>query len=201
MSDTTSRRSALTTGEAAALCEVSVPTVRKWIQTGLLPHFTLPGSATVRILREDLYRFMDEHGIPRADRVDARIRLLIVDDDRKILDLLERAFDDETRFDVRSASTGFDAGLLAGSFAPDVVLLDIRLPDIDGRRVIRGFRAHRTGRQAAVIAISGQLTAEEGAELIRSGFDAYLPKPFKISEVRQLVLDSAGRRTPPLPTR
>ena len=83
------------------------------------------------------------------------------------------------------------AGLLTQSFHPDLILLDIRLPDIDGRKVCRSIRENPDFKLTKIMAISGFATASEEEEMLESGFDAFLEKPFRsdvlLSRVQELV--------------
>ncbi len=130
-------RKGFTTGQVGKICHVTIPTVIKWIDSGTLKGFRLPDSKSRRVSRGDLIAFMEKNDIP-IDRLDEpRKRILIVDDDPAILQLLEAIFQEEGKWEIRIVSRGFDAGL-AKEFRPDCILLDIMLPDIDGRKPPQG---------------------------------------------------------------
>jgi len=173
-----SERKSFSTGQIASIFEVSIPTVHRWLKSGILPHFRLPGSTKVRVNRTDLLRFMEKHGHPGAPATSSqRVKIIAVDDEPMILDLVRRTFEDAARFEVRCAANGFEAGLLAASFDADVIFLDIELPDMDGRRVARLIRGHRTSSVPRIYAISGAITDEEAGLLRGAGFDGFLRKP------------------------
>ncbi|MBI4617497.1 MAG: response regulator [Planctomycetes bacterium] len=183
-------RKGFTTGQVAEICHVTIPTVIKWIDSGRLKGFKLPGSKSRRVSRDDLIEFMRENSIPleRLDR--AKRRILIVDDDPRILDLLKAIFEEEGDWEIRLVSRGFDAGL-AKEFRPDCILLDIMLPDIDGRKVCSYLRQSPELATVKIIAISGYISQGGFQDLLAQGFDDFLVKPFSneelVGKVRKLV--------------
>lgn len=165
-----------TTGQVAELCHVTIPTVIKWIDTGRLNGFKIPGSKSRRVTREHLVEFMAANGIP-TDRLQTKKKLLIVDDDKHILELLKTVFEKSGDYEIRAVGRGFDAGL-AKEYQPDVILLDIMLPDIDGRQVCSYIREDPELSSVKIMAVSGYVSKGDIAELKGKGFDDYLEKPF-----------------------
>src|SRR5882757_5941134 len=103
-------KTVFTTGEAAKICKVSQQTIIRCFDNGQLKGFRVPGSKFRRIPREALYRFMRDNGIPTDALESGKRKVLLVDDDAEIVDLLERALIDDGRFEVKIARNGFDAG-------------------------------------------------------------------------------------------
>ncbi len=172
-----------TTGEAAKVCNVSQQTIIRCFDSGRLEGFRVPGSRFRRIPRAELIRFMQKNGIP-TDRLDAGpIRVLVVDDDPEIVRLLEDALGAEKGVDVRSAATGYDAGMLTESFRPHVMLLDYMLPDINGNLVCERLRANPELASTRVVIVSGVVRQSEVDALLQSGADAFVRKPFDIREL------------------
>src|ERR1041385_1256051 len=130
-----------TTGEAAEICQVSQQTIIRCFDAGRLHGFRVPGSRFRRIPRGELMRFMRENNIP-LDRLDSgKRRILVVDDDAQIVELFTDLFQRDGRFEIKTASTGYDAGLATREFRPDLILLDYMLPDINGNVVCKSIRA------------------------------------------------------------
>ena len=127
-----------TTGEAAAICKVSQQTIIRCFDSGRLTGFRVPGSKFRRIPREELIRFMRANGIPLDPLEGERRRVLIVDDDQAVLELLVDIIQRDGRFEIKTASNGYDAGLLTESFRPSLILLDYMLPDLNGNVVCQG---------------------------------------------------------------
>lgn len=172
-----------TTGEAAKVCNVSQQTIIRCFDSGRLEGFRVPGSRFRRIPRAELIRFMQKNGIP-TERLDAGpIRVLVVDDDPEIVRLLEDALGAEKGVDVRSAATGYDAGMLTESFRPHVMLLDYMLPDINGNLVCQRLRANPELASTRVVIVSGVVRQSEVDALLQSGADAFVRKPFDIREL------------------
>jgi DNA-binding response OmpR family regulator len=103
-------------------------------------------------------------------------------------DLLGR----DGRFEIKTASTGYDAGILTEQFRPDVLLLDFKLPDINGTAVCRTIRANPNFEHMQIIVISGVADPDEIKELRAAGADEFIRKPFNIDMVIARVADLAN---------
>ena len=183
----------LSTTEVAEICQVSVPTVLRWIDEGKLEGYVLPGRGKRRrVPRNKLAKFMKEHNLPmdRFEPVTLR-RLLIVDDDKSTITAVRELLDELGRFEVESASSGFEAGAMTEKFQPHVILLDLRLPDIDGFRVCQQLKRDPATAHIKIIAISGYIGDTELKRIKASGFDAYIRKPFGPVELMK-ALRQAG---------
>jgi DNA binding domain, excisionase family len=107
-----------TTGEAAEVCKVSQQTIIRCFDSGRLSGFRVPGSKFRRIPLDELIRFMRANNIPTDALEGARKRVLVVDDDERILELFRDVLGGDERFELRTAATGYDAGMLTESFRP-----------------------------------------------------------------------------------
>jgi excisionase family DNA binding protein len=186
-----------TTGEAARICKVSQQTIIRCFDSGRLTGFKVPGSRFRRIPREELARFMRSNGIP-LDALDGeRRRVLVVDDDPAILHLVQSALGRDGRYDVRTASTGYDAGLLTESFRPRLIVLDLMLPDIDGEVVCARVRARADLESTRILCVSATPDQGRGERARRAGADDFLRKPFEpgtlLARVNQLLADLPER--------
>ena len=124
----------------------------------------------------------------------APVRLVVVEDDDSIRDLLAAGLR-FARYDVAAVGTGTDAVRVISATKPDLVVLDVNLPDIDGFEICRRLRA--AGDDVPIIF----LTARREVDDLRSGFsgggDDYLTKPFSLDELTfriDAVLRRAGNR-------
>src|SRR5438132_10028859 len=104
-------KTVFTTGEAAKICKVSQQTIIRCFDNGTLKGFRVPGSRFRRIPRDQLFSFMKDNGIPTDALESGKRKVLIVDDDQELVDLLVDAFDRDTRFEIRTANNGLDAGI------------------------------------------------------------------------------------------
>ncbi len=172
-----------TTGEVAQICKVSQQTVIRCFDSGRLKGFRVPGSRFRRIPRESLIAFMKSNQIPMESLESGRKRVLVVDDDEAIIEMFSELLERDGRFEVRTATTGYDAGIMTEQFRPDVLLLDFKLPDVNGTVVCRTIRANPNYRHMQIIIISGVADPDEVAELRAAGADDFIRKPFDINAV------------------
>ncbi|MCA9169120.1 MAG: response regulator [Planctomycetales bacterium] len=187
-----------TTGEAAKICKVSQQTIIRCFDSGQLKGFRVPGSRFRRIPRDQLFAFMKDNGIPTEALESGKRKVLIVDDDEELVELLRDAFDHDGRFDVRTANNGFDAGMLVKEFRPDLVVLDVMLPDINGREVCVRVRSDKSLDEVKIICISGMVEADKVADLKESGANDFMQKPFTVDKLMERACDLLMLETAPV---
>ena len=183
----TTMKTVFTTGEAAKVCKVSQQTIIRCFDSGQLKGFRVPGSRFRRIPRDALYRFMKENGIPTDALESGRRRILIVDDDPGVVELISEVFAGDTRFETKVVNNGFGAGMLAKEYHPDLIILDVMLPDINGQAVCELIRRDPTMSDIKIICISGMIEVDKIQELTDSGADDFLHKPLDIDELMRRV--------------
>ena len=176
-------KTVFTTGEAAKICKVSQQTIIRCFDNGSLKGFRVPGSRFRRIPREQLYAFMKENGIPTEALESGKRKILIVDDDVELVELMSDSFAADGRFDIKTANNGFDAGMLVKEFRPDIVVLDIMLPDINGKEVCQRVRMDPTMKTVKIICISGMVEQDKIADLRAVGADDFMSKPFEVDKL------------------
>ena len=173
-----------TTGEAARICKVSQQTIIRCFDSGQLRGFRVPGSKFRRIPREALIKFMREHGIPTDTMESGRRKVLIVDDDPAIVDLLTDVLQETKRFECRAVNNGFAAGKMANEYRPDLIILDIMLPDINGKVVCETLRKDPNLTDIKIICISGMVEEDKIDELKAAGADGFMHKPLNIDTLK-----------------
>jgi excisionase family DNA binding protein len=173
-------KTVFTTGEAAKICKVSQQTIIRCFDSGQLKGFRVPGSRFRRIPRDQLYAFMKDNGIPTDALESGKRKVLIVDDDVDLVDLLVDVFERDGRFDIRTANNGFDAGMLVKEFQPDLVVLDVMLPDINGLEVCQRVRDDKNMPDVNIICISGMVEQDKVQDLKDAGADDFMQKPFTV---------------------
>jgi excisionase family DNA binding protein len=178
-----------TTGEAAEICKVSQQTIIRCFDSGRLNGFRVPGSRFRRIPRAELVRFMKANEIPTESLESPTKRILVVDDDPQIVELFVDALGRDDRFELRTASTGYDAGMLTEQFRPHLVLLDYMLPDINGNLVCERIKGNPRLEATKVIVISGVVNSEEIEGLQRAGADEFMKKPFDIVKLMERITE------------
>jgi len=176
-----------TTGEAAEICKVSQQTIIRCFDSGKLEGFRIPGSKFRRIPRLSLIKFMKENGIP-LDRLESgKKKILIVDDDAEIVELMADVLIRDGRFEVKTASTGYDAGIATQQFRPNLILLDYMLPDVNGNVVCQTIRKNPEFENIKIIIVSGVIKQDEIDHLLKSGAEAFIKKPFNIAELTDKI--------------
>ncbi|MCL4203973.1 MAG: response regulator [Pirellulaceae bacterium] len=184
-----STKTVFTTGEAAKICKVSQQTIIRCFDNGTLKGFRVPGSRFRRIPRDQLYAFMKDNGIPTDALESGKRKVLIVDDDEELVELLSDVFAKDGRFDIRTANNGFDAGMLVREFRPDLVILDVMLPDINGKEVCQRVRSDESLEAVKIICISGMVEQDKIAELREAGANDFMHKPFNVDRLLDRACD------------
>ena len=187
-----SDKQVFTTGEAAEICKISQQTIIRCFDSGRLRGFRVPDSKFRRIPREELIRFMRENNIPTDEIEDAKPTILVVDDDEQILELFMDVLERDGRFNVHTAATGYDAGLLTEQHKPDLVILDFMLPDINGNVVCKTIRSKPELSNTKIIIVSGVVKQHEIDGLLQDGADEFIKKPFSIDSLMQRVESYLG---------
>jgi CheY-like chemotaxis protein len=170
----------LTTGDIAQLCGVNFRTVIRWIQRGHLKAFQLPGRGDNRVQVADFIQFLRDNDMPIPEELmpSAR-RVLIVEGDEALASLLDRAFG-RAGYETKIAADGFQAGALAGSFGPGVMVVDIGTKGVDGPEAIRMIRDDARLGLAKVIALTPSSTSKKKrGELADAGADAVMDRDVK----------------------
>jgi len=187
---TAESKSVYTTFETAKLCHVSPLSIINWVNAGRLPAFRTPGGHR-RIKREDLIRFMRDNGIPLPEELvegSGKSKVLVVDDEAAIREVLSEHLTTRTKsYEVVTAADGFEAGRLVATFRPDVVLLDLRMPGLDGFQVCRTIKADPDTSSTVVIAMTGFYSPETEARILECGAIRCFAKPVEPSTLATFI--------------
>ncbi|MDH3626238.1 MAG: response regulator [Acidobacteriota bacterium] len=201
------QKAVFTTFETAKLCHVSPLSIINWVNAGRLPAFRTPGGHR-RIRREDLIRFMRENGIPLPEELregSGKSKVLVVDDEASIREVLaEHLTTRTTSYEVLTAADGFEAGRLVATFRPDVVLLDLRMPGLDGFQICRTIKADPETKNTVVIAMTGFYSPETEARILECGAIRCFAKPVELPTLSAFidsVFEAQQTRTRRRPTR
>lgn len=182
-------KTVFTTGEAAKICKVSQQTIIRCFDSGQLKGFRVPGSRFRRIPRDLLYSFMRDNGIPTDALDSGRRKILVVDDDPDLVELITDVLERDGRFETKSVNNGFDAGMMVKEYRPDLLVLDVMLPDINGKEVCQRVRKEKALDDVRIICISGMVEDDKVDELRAAGADDFLQKPFDV----QMLVDRICR--------
>lgn len=131
---------------------------------------------------EDLLAFLKEHHLPiPAELATTPIRVLIVDDEPGITQMLSRAVKTaHPEFEVLEANDGFRAGAMVATLKPDVVILDLRMPGIDGFEVCRLIKSNETMKSCEILAMTAHPSAENERRIVDCGARVCLSKPLDL---------------------
>ena len=170
-----------TTGEAAKICKCSQQTIIRCFDNGQLKGHRVPGSKFRRIPRENLFAFIREHGLPTdvLEITGTKRKVLIVDDDPDLVELIVAVLEADRRFETRVANNGFEAGMMVKEYRPDIIVLDVMLPDINGKEVCLRVRGDESLENVKIICISGMVEKNKIKALREAGADDFLQKPFE----------------------
>jgi PleD family two-component response regulator len=188
--------------EVANFCDVVNQTAINWIRQGHLEAYTTPGGQ-YRVYADVLAKFMQSQGMRLPEEVreilaeQAKIEeVLIVDDDQALNDLIKQFLDKKyPEFKVNQAYDGYDAGKAITEYKPDVVLLDINLPGVDGYKLCRQIKADENLSRPIVVAISGAHDRGIQDRAKEAGADAFLAKPLDLETLPDLIEQLAENRS------
>lgn len=188
----------LTTREAAERLGVTVNALKAWIREERLPALRTPGGHH-RISESDLTEFQKRLSDSSRPASGSRPRILVVDDDDALLatlrDTLREVIPDSV---VQTATDGYEALVQVGAFRPDVLVLDIRMPRLDGIEVCRRLKHRRDTGLIRILAVTAHSEGEIRNRILEAGADDFLEKPFAIERFRSRVmtlLDKESRRS------
>lgn len=186
-------KKALGTYDIAKICQVTPATIGRWVNDGKLPFFTTGGGHR-RVWNRDLVVFLNSHNmpVPRELLANSVLRILIVDDELSVRRSVSRMIQKlGPEIEIHEAKDGFEAGHKTGSLMPSLVILDLKLPGIDGVEVCRMIRKDGNLSKTKILAISGTSSEEAKKQVIKAGADDFLAKPFDseelIEKVHQLI--------------
>lgn len=187
MSEKTQEKTYLTPGEVANILMVSSAAVRRWAADGELKAMTTPGGHR-RFLAEHVAEFARNRNMAITKAEKHRLKVLIVDDDKQLSGYLIRMlgkYPEEILPEL--AGDGFEAGIKIHEFKPDVVLLDLMMPGINGFQVCKILKSSAATKSTRVIAMTGYPSADNTQRIIDAGAEICLPKPLDRNKLLKLL--------------
>ncbi len=177
------------TFDISEICGASPTTVADWIDAGKLKAFHTPGGHR-RVRKDDLLEFLKKYDMPIPDELikDSRKKILIVDDDQAVIDLITRFLKQfPQKYQFASAIDGFQAGQTLAEFEPELIILDLMLPGIDGFEVCRDIRSNEKTIGIKILAITGYDTPVNRKKILSYGANDYLAKPFEMEDLGKKI--------------
>ena len=174
--------------KAAKHCSISRVTLWRWVRSGKLKAFLTPGGQ-YRIRKEDLELFISGKmgHLPQVELIKEK-KILIVDDDLGVQKLLIRMLS-TNGFRTEVASDGFEAGVKTVEFKPDLMVLDLYMPRMDGFEVCKQIKENSNTSHIKILAITGYDTQENKDRILKAGADGYLVKPVERKTLLQNIDD------------
>jgi len=184
----------LTVSQASKYCKVSSKTIINWIDQGHIKAYKTVGGHR-RIKKEDLDKFLLDKGMPLPEepKAEEKKKILVVDDDKIIVETIVQSLEeDEFGYEMISASDGFEAGLQVNHFKPDLMILDIMMPDINGYEVCQKIKSNPETKDIKIIVLSAYLDDDAFTKMNEYGADACFSKPLPLEQLRYEVAKLLG---------
>lgn len=181
-----------TTFQVAKVLGVSLPTVVNWVNSGRLKAHRTPGGHR-RIAHTDVLAFARDNDYPVSrEFADALAvnRVLVVDDERDFAELVREFLQLKGGYEVEVAHSGFHAGFTVARFKPDLIVMDIMMPDMDGFQVHDVLKADPDTRHIPVVACTAYRDPDVEVRIQRQGFDGFLEKPLKLDALLTMVRET-----------
>src|SRR5436309_11443586 len=176
----------MTLGQAAKYLGVAQSTIRKWSDLGRVPAFYTPGGHR-RYRRSDLDACLQRSGPGKPARGPL---VLVVDDDPSVRELVRVNLEMEG-YTVREAGNAEEGLAAVEDDAPDLILLDVMMPQVDGWEMLRRVQERHGVGSIPVVMFSGQLDASSEVQAAARGAQGFIGKPFDlralIEQTKQIV--------------
>lgn len=131
-----------TASDVARFCQVDLKTIHNWADKGEIRHFRTPGRH-LRFRRLDVLDFLRKYGYPIPEVLrQGKPKVVVVDEDPAVLASLRKVL--SKRFDLTTFQDPFDALVAVGTLQPDAMILDLKMPGLDGLRCLERLRALET---------------------------------------------------------
>lgn len=191
MSFITTNLTVFTVNQVSELLQVSPQTIVNWIEAGRLEAYRTPGGHR-RIKKSDLEEFVKKHHMPvfglssdLDEKGSKRKKILVVDDDEVIVQTITAGLEEDPHeYEVISAADGFEAGLQVSHFRPDMMILDIMMPNIDGYEVCRKLKSSAETKHVKIIVLSAYLDEDNYKKMREYGADLCFSKPLPLARLK-----------------
>jgi excisionase family DNA binding protein len=171
----------------ADFCDVTINAVKKWIAAGKLYAFRTPGGH-YRVNRDDFVSFVDKYKLDIKEKIfPAKKRVLIVDDEPDVVEFIKGAIETmDYNCLVETAADGYEALIKVGDFKPELLVLDIRMPKIDGHEVCKRIKSDSSTKEIKILAVTAY-GKEDAEKIVQCGADTCLSKPLKLKEFQKNI--------------
>src|SRR5207253_3919251 len=130
-----------TTRQVATICKVAPRTARKWLASARPRGYRIPGSQHRRISREQLIKFLKQHGMPLGELEEEGLhKILIIGAEKLLIDRVKEVLPEDEDFKYELAHSGFEAGIQAESFHPDTIVIDLAMGRSEALQIAGNLR-------------------------------------------------------------
>ncbi|HEY8504665.1 MAG TPA: response regulator [Gemmataceae bacterium] len=176
-----------TTGQVAKICKVAPRTVSKWFDSGRLRGYRIPGSQDRRIPREQLIRFLKEHGMPLGELEEEEWhKILVIGAEKLFIDRIQELLPESEDYKYVVAQSGFEAGIMAESFHPDSIIIDLALGRSEAIQITANLRRNPAYEQTVIIGLASE-DEPEPEKLSEHGFSEVFKKPFDVALLAERI--------------
>ena len=196
-------KNTLTTYDIAQYAQVTPRTVIQWINDGKLKAYRTPGNHS-RVSFEEFLGFLKKYNMPvpkelTEPQIALRKSILIVDDDRSMADAIRRLLVRDNLYDLDIAYDGFEAGEKFAKKVPDLIILDLNMPGVNGYQLTERIRKELKNNVVKILIVSAVSDGENLKRIIGLGADDFLVKPFSSEQLKAkmdiLLKDSLGEES------
>jgi excisionase family DNA binding protein len=183
-----------TTGQVAKICKVAPRTVSKWFDSGRLRGYRIPGSQDRRIPREQLIKFLKEHGMPLGELEEEEWhKILVIGAEKIFIDRIKEMLPEDEDYKYEIANSGFEAGIQAESFHPDTIIIDLALGRSEAIQITANLRRNPAYEATLIIGLASE---DEAApeKLSEHGFSEAFKKPFDIALLAERIRTLAEQK-------
>lgn len=176
--------------EVANICGVVNQTAVNWIKNGHLKAFVTPGKQ-YRVYSDDLVEFLEARGMRVPGELLEEVQpkkviskeIVIVDDDKDVNNVITRFLNEKLKdYTILQAFDGYEAGKIIAAHKPAAIVLDLRLPGIDGKKLCGQIKSDSDLGDPKIIAITGMNDDQSRTEMLEQGADAFFQKPLDFNE-------------------
>lgn len=185
--------------DIASICQTGVENVLNWIQDGKIIYFQIPGGHC-RVAHDSLERFLEDNRMLKPESWNGSVekfRVLVVEDDRDLLEIIGELLKNEMRLEVRTEDNGFNAGLQIASWHPDLILLDFVMEGMNGFDVCKKLRENPETIDIPVLALTALTSPENRRAVLNCGVSDFLGKPFSSEDLLKKVRSLLGLEAVP----
>jgi len=178
----------LTSNEAAKYLGASRSSLTNWVKQGLLISGVTPGGHH-RFTVEDLNSFAEKRGmeLPGHKNSGEVVRILVVEDDEGFREYVRDALDIYSGYELKEAEDGLKAAMLVGSWRPDLIILDIRMPNMNGVEFLQMLRSESDIKDVKVIVASAHISPELRNDIEALGVEMIIDKPVRLAKLVAVI--------------